>query len=174
MSSTPEPSGHYGQRLARRGAALAGPEHGNDADLVFVREDGQPINPNDFSKWFDQRVKRAALPRITFHGLRHSYVTMLLRGASRSGSSPNERDTHRRTSPAPSTHTSCPGDDEAAALQPARTGAEAAAPAPLNAPARRVGTMVAFGLHGRLDGAVLLSAPRPRETFPLRRVGGGT
>jgi integrase len=91
-----------------------------DTGLVFVREDGEPINPERLSKWFNQRVKRAGLPRITFHGLRHSYVTMLLRAgqplrvvSQRAGhSSPN-------VTSAVYAHV-LPGDDETAALVGAR------------------------------------------------------
>lgn len=53
---------------------------GTVADLVFVKEDGSPIHPERLTRWFDARVTKANLPRVTFHGLRHSYVTMLLRG----------------------------------------------------------------------------------------------
>lgn len=52
----------------------------DDAGLVFVRNNGQPMHPERLSKNFDQAVKRTGLPRIRFHGLRHSYITMLLRG----------------------------------------------------------------------------------------------
>jgi integrase len=92
----------------------------DDDSFVFVREDGSLIHPERLSKWFDQAVKRAALPRLTFHGLRHSYVTMLLRAgqplhvvAGRAGrSSPN-------VTSAVYSHV-LPGDDEAAALAGAR------------------------------------------------------
>jgi integrase len=91
-----------------------------DVGLVFVREDGQLVNPERLSKWFGRRAKSAGLPRITFHGLRHSYVTMLLRDgqplrtvAQRAGhSSPN-------VTSAIHAHV-LPGDDEAAALAGAR------------------------------------------------------
>jgi integrase len=42
-------------------------------------EDDSPIHPERLSKWFDQRAKAARLPRITFHCLRHGYITMLIR-----------------------------------------------------------------------------------------------
>jgi integrase len=91
-----------------------------DTGLVFTREDGSPIHPERLSKWFDQRVNAAKLPRITFHGLRHSYVTMLLRAgqplrvvSQRAGhSSPN-------VTTAVYAHV-MPGDDEAAAAVGAR------------------------------------------------------
>lgn len=40
---------------------------------------GRPINPNNVTRSFDVLVKRAGLPRITPHGLRHTHATMLLR-----------------------------------------------------------------------------------------------
>jgi integrase len=108
---------HRARQLEER---LSWGELWSDEGLVFVREDGRPIHPERLSKWFAQRVRRAALPRLTFHGLRHSYVTMLLRAgqplhvvAKRAGhSSPN-------VTSAVYSHV-LPGDDEAAALAGAR------------------------------------------------------
>lgn len=40
---------------------------------------GKPINPNNVTRSFELLIERAALPRITPHGLRHSHATMLLR-----------------------------------------------------------------------------------------------
>ena len=67
---------HHKRQLEERiawGAAWTGVE----ADLVFTKEDGGPIHPERLSRYFDARVAKTGLPRITFHGLRHSYVTML-------------------------------------------------------------------------------------------------
>ena len=47
--------------------------------LVFRREDGAPIHPERFSRWFKQRCVRAKLPPVRFHDIRHSYVTALLK-----------------------------------------------------------------------------------------------
>ena len=48
-------------------------------DLVFTREDGEPLHPDLFSRDAFQRHARAAgLPRIRFHDLRHSYATLAL------------------------------------------------------------------------------------------------
>jgi integrase len=49
-----------------------------DHDLVFCWEDGRPIEPNAFSKSFNVAVKRAGLPRIRVHDLRHTYCTLAL------------------------------------------------------------------------------------------------
>ena len=49
-----------------------------DGDLVFAREDGSPIHPDRFSKWFDQHVRAVGLPRIRLHDLRHTHATLAL------------------------------------------------------------------------------------------------
>ena len=45
---------------------------------VFTREDGSHLHPDVLSKRFDVWVGRIGLPRITFHGLRHTWATMAL------------------------------------------------------------------------------------------------
>jgi integrase len=50
-----------------------------DSGLLFTWPDGRPIHPARFSDWFQQHVVRAGLPRITLHGLRHSYATAALK-----------------------------------------------------------------------------------------------
>ena len=50
-----------------------------DHDLVFTQEDGSPVHPETFSRdRFQRYVKAAELPRIKFHGLRHSHATLAL------------------------------------------------------------------------------------------------
>jgi integrase len=51
------------------------PQH----DLVFTREDGEPVHPAWFSRAFDQRVQRVGLPKIRLHDLRHTHATLALR-----------------------------------------------------------------------------------------------
>lgn len=48
-------------------------------DLVFPTWDGKLLNPNNFSKQFADAAAAAKLPHITFHGLRHTHLTHLLR-----------------------------------------------------------------------------------------------
>ena len=48
-------------------------------DLVFTTWDGQFYNPSHFTKAFRREVAAARLPRVTFHGLRHTHITHLLR-----------------------------------------------------------------------------------------------
>ena len=47
--------------------------------LVFSRCDGQPRSPCAFTKEFMRLVAKLDIPHITFHGLRHSHATQLLR-----------------------------------------------------------------------------------------------
>lgn len=56
-----------------------GPIYSGELDLVFAKDDGQPIDPRSFSKEFGALVARIdGLPAITFHGLRHTHITQLL------------------------------------------------------------------------------------------------
>jgi integrase len=48
-------------------------------DLVFPRWDGKPHNPDRFGEYFKREVLAANLPRVTFHSLRHTHITCLLR-----------------------------------------------------------------------------------------------
>ena len=50
-----------------------------DSGLLFTWPDGRPIHPARFSHWFQQNAVAAGLPRITLHGLRHSYATAALK-----------------------------------------------------------------------------------------------
>jgi integrase len=49
-----------------------------DHDLVFAKGDGSPLHPEGFSREFDRRVRRWGLPKITLHGLRHTWATLAL------------------------------------------------------------------------------------------------
>ncbi len=48
-------------------------------DLVFANGAGEPLHPVSVSQTFDRRVRRSGLPRITFHELRHTHASLLLR-----------------------------------------------------------------------------------------------
>jgi integrase len=48
------------------------------SELVFTREDGFHIHPERFSDMFEARVRRAGLPRIRLHDLRHTHATLAL------------------------------------------------------------------------------------------------
>jgi integrase len=47
--------------------------------LVIAEEDGGPWKPDNFSREFIRFLKRTDVPRISFHGLRHSHVAMLIK-----------------------------------------------------------------------------------------------
>jgi integrase len=65
-------------RKAQLEERLAWGESWRDTGLVFTREDGEPVHPAGFSDAFERAVKRAQLPRIRLHGLRHTYATLAL------------------------------------------------------------------------------------------------
>jgi integrase len=49
-----------------------------DNGLVFTREDGTPVHPQTLTRTFDELVRRSGLPRIRFHGCRHTWATCAL------------------------------------------------------------------------------------------------
>jgi len=66
---------HHKAQLVERLAA--GPRW-QETGHVFVDEHGQPLAPGVVSKRFTALVKASGLPRISLHGLRHTYVTIAL------------------------------------------------------------------------------------------------
>lgn len=50
-----------------------------DTELVFTKPDGTWVHPDIFSQIFDRKVERLDVPRISFHDLRHTHATLLLR-----------------------------------------------------------------------------------------------
>jgi integrase len=65
---------HRHRQLEEQLALGIRPEH----NLVFTREDGSPVHPDRFSKWFDAHARAAGLPRIRFHDVRHTAATLML------------------------------------------------------------------------------------------------
>jgi integrase len=47
--------------------------------FVFGNHDGSPLSPNNFSVTWRRVVEKAGLPRVTFHSLRHSHASALIR-----------------------------------------------------------------------------------------------
>ena len=43
---------------------------------LFIREDGSPINPDTINRWLDRFLAKHDFPRITPHGLRHTFATL--------------------------------------------------------------------------------------------------
>jgi integrase len=65
-------------RAAQATERLAwGPTY-NALDLVFCREDGSPLAPDQVSRRFIALSAAAGLPRIVMHGLRHTHATHAL------------------------------------------------------------------------------------------------
>lgn len=48
------------------------------SDYVVTNEDGTLIMPDSITHYFVKLVKRVGFKRVTFHGLRHTYATLLL------------------------------------------------------------------------------------------------
>lgn len=46
--------------------------------LLFVRDDGRPMNPDSISAWLPRFAKRHNLPRINPHAFRHSAASILI------------------------------------------------------------------------------------------------
>jgi integrase len=55
------------------------PKTGVAADLVFTWKDGRAIHPKTLSRIIARLAVKANLPRITAHGLRHSFATAALK-----------------------------------------------------------------------------------------------
>jgi len=51
----------------------------SDSGYVFTRADGTAYHPEVVSRFFRQAVKRAMLPEIRLHDLRHTHATLALR-----------------------------------------------------------------------------------------------
>lgn len=49
-----------------------------DHNRLFTQWNGEPIHPDTISKWFTNFIKRYDLPKLTFHGLRHSNASLLI------------------------------------------------------------------------------------------------
>ena len=49
-----------------------------DHGLVVCQADGKPIDPRNFTRYFDRVLKQAGLPRIRFHDARHTFATLML------------------------------------------------------------------------------------------------
>lgn len=50
-----------------------------DTDLVFTYLDGTPLDPSTVSHAFTRILRKAGLPHIRFHDLRHTHATLMLK-----------------------------------------------------------------------------------------------
>jgi len=48
------------------------------ADPIFTNATGQPVHPESIYQLFHRQVRRLGLPRICFHGLRHTHASLLV------------------------------------------------------------------------------------------------
>ncbi len=48
----------------------------NDTGYVIVWEDGRPVRPNYVSQMFTELITDVGLPKLTLHGLRHSFASL--------------------------------------------------------------------------------------------------
>jgi integrase len=51
----------------------------NDNDFVFTNYDGTPLDPNIVTRTFSRILKKAELPHIRLHDLRHTHATLMLK-----------------------------------------------------------------------------------------------
>jgi len=56
---------------------LYGPQYSAE-NLIFSRKNGQPINSATLAKIFNRIIKKAGVPKLRFHDLRHTHATLLL------------------------------------------------------------------------------------------------
>jgi integrase len=49
-----------------------------DGDWIFTQWNGKPMHPDTISQWFPEFIRRCKLPKITFHGLRHTNASLLI------------------------------------------------------------------------------------------------
>jgi integrase len=48
-------------------------------DFVFCRPDGRPLDPDSVTRRFSEIVRKAGIPRIRLHDLRHTHATLMLK-----------------------------------------------------------------------------------------------
>jgi integrase len=94
---------HRIQQLEER---LAAGEDWKDHDLVMPKRDGQPFDPEYFSREFRSRLKRYGVPDIRLHDLRHTHATLALQAESIPRSCRNGSANRESRSPSTSTTTS--------------------------------------------------------------------
>ena len=72
LAALREHKARQGQERAEVGPAWM------DSGLVFTRPDGSPIHPDLITNWFRRLARKAGLPPIRLHDVRHSYATAAL------------------------------------------------------------------------------------------------
>jgi integrase len=63
-------------RRAQLEERMAWGEAWTDSGYVFTREDGEPVHPESIGWHFERLVKKAGVPRLRLHDLRHTHATL--------------------------------------------------------------------------------------------------
>ena len=50
----------------------------NETDRLFTAVNGTPIHPDTVSCWFHDFIKRTGLPAVSVHGLRHTFISLMI------------------------------------------------------------------------------------------------
>ena len=58
---------------------MLGESYLDGEDLVFTWQDGRPVPPDHVTTAFGRLTTDLEVPRLTFHQLRHTHATLLLR-----------------------------------------------------------------------------------------------
>ncbi len=53
-------------------------DENNPINLLFVKSNGFPSHPDGMSNRWKEIVDRFNLPRLNFHGLRHTYASYMI------------------------------------------------------------------------------------------------
>ena len=69
----------YGTKQEGQKILLGKPLTGDD--LVFAHPDGAPLDPGTVGHTFSDVLKKAGIPHIRFHDLRHTHATLMLKSA---------------------------------------------------------------------------------------------
>ena len=94
-------------RTRQRERRVARGPQWREGDLVFTNEIGGPIDPMNLYHRFIALIAKAGVPRIPFHGLRHTHATLLMKPASTPRSSRSGWAMRTSRSRYPHTATSC-------------------------------------------------------------------
>ena len=66
------------RKRRNEGRLFFGPAYHNN-DLVFCTEDGRQLDPKNFYRRYKRLLKKAGVPDVNFHTLRHTFATLLLK-----------------------------------------------------------------------------------------------
>lgn len=62
---------------------LATGSRNNPDGLVFCGKDGGPLDPRAFAKRYEILLKKAGIPRTSFHALRHTVAVLLIQAGEK-------------------------------------------------------------------------------------------